>query len=123
MARAPLHQPLRVAGGFRAVDPSHGVVTAALQPELLNPAGAMQGAMVAGLAETAAEDFADHHRLLGADRHVVTELDVRYLAQNRVTPIASRAWSVGAAADGLVRIDLVDDDGAGRRLPKLARAA
>ena len=47
--------------------------------------------MVAGLAETAAEDLADHLRLLGTDRHVVTEIEMRFLAQNRVTPIVSSA--------------------------------
>ena len=109
-----LQEPLRAAAGFRSVDPGAGVVAADLHPGLLNPAGAMQGAMVAGLAETAAEDFADHHRLLGTERHVATDVEVRYLAQNRVTPIATRAWSVGPPADGLVRVDLVDDDGRGR---------
>ena len=59
----------------------------------------MQGAMVAGLAETAAEDLADHLRLLGTDVHVVTEIEVRYLAQNRVSPIVSQAWVVGRPAE------------------------
>jgi acyl-coenzyme A thioesterase PaaI-like protein len=110
----PLDEPLRVAAGFEAVDPATGSVAAALRPDLLNPAGTLQGAMVAGLAETAALDLADHHRLLGTDRHVVTELEMRFLAQNRVTPIVSRAWTVGPPAGGLVRIDLVDDGGNGR---------
>ena len=109
-----LEEPLRTAAGFRSVDRAAGVVVADLRPALLNPAGAMQGAMVAGLAETAGEDFADHHHLVGAGRHVVTDIEVRYLAQNRVSPIATRAWSVGPPAEGLVRVDLVDDDGRGR---------
>ena len=110
----PLEEPLRVAGGFRSIDPSHGVVAADLRPDLLNPAGAMQGAMVAGLAETAAQDLADHLRLLGTDVHVVTEIEVRYLAQNRVSPIVAQAWVVGTPERGLVRVDLVDDGGQGR---------
>lgn len=110
----PLDEPLRVAAGFRSDDPSHGVVTAELRPDLLNPAGALQGAMVAGLAEAAAEDLADHLRLLGTDRHVVTEVEMRFLAQNRVSPILSTAWVVGPPENGLIRVDLVDDGGRGR---------
>ena len=70
--------------------------------------------MVAGLAETAAEDLADHLRLLDTDRHVVTEIEMRFLAQNRVTPIVSSAWVVGPPSGGLIRVDLVDDGGRGR---------
>jgi len=113
-ATSLLDAPLRVVAGFRTVDASCGVVSAELRSNLLNPAGAMQGGMVAGLAEAAAEDLADHLRLAGTARHVVTELDVRYLAQARVSPIVTRAWAVGSPADGLVRVDLVDDGGTGR---------
>lgn len=109
----PIEVPLREAAGFRSVDPATGLVIVELRPELLNPAGALQGAMVAGLAEAAAEDLADHSRLLGTDRHAVTELEVRYLAQNRMTPIATTARVVDADA-GLVRVDLRDDGGRGR---------
>jgi acyl-coenzyme A thioesterase PaaI-like protein len=109
----PIEVPLREAAGFRSLDPSTGVVAVDLRPELLNPAGALQGAMVAGLAEAAAEDLADHARLLGTARHAVTELEVRYLAQNRVTPIATTARVIDAAG-GLVRVDLHDDGGRGR---------
>ena len=56
--------------------------------------------MVAGLAETAAEDLADHLRLLGTDRHVVTEIEMRFLAQNRSSPIVSSAWVVGPPSAG-----------------------
>lgn len=114
LAAAPLTEPLRPSAGFRSIDPTAGVVSAELHADLLNPAGAMQGAMVSGLAEAAAEDLADHLRLLGTDRHVVTEVEVRYLAQNRVSPIATRARVIGAPDDGLVRVDLVDDGGRGR---------
>lgn len=110
----PLDRPLRHAAGFVSADPAGGVVTAELRAALLNPAGALQGAIVAGLAEAAAEDLADHHRALGTDRHVVVEIDVFYLAQNRVSPVATRARFVGPPTEGLVRVDLVDDGGRGR---------
>jgi acyl-coenzyme A thioesterase PaaI-like protein len=114
MASRPLDEPLRAAARFRSLDPAHGTVSAALDADLLNPAGTLQGAMVAGLAETAAEDLADHLRLLGTDRHVVTEIEMRFLAQNRVSPIVSAAWVVGPPSAGVIRVDLVDDGGRGR---------
>lgn len=114
LAAPPLTEGLRSSAGFRSIDPAAGVVAAELRPDLLNPAGAMQGAMVSGLAEAAAEDLADHLRLLGTDRHVVTEVEVRFLAQNRESPIVTRSRVLGAAEDGLIRVDLVDDDGRGR---------
>jgi hypothetical protein len=41
-------------------------------------------------------------------------MEVRFLAQNRQSPIVSAARFVGNPADGLVRVDLFDDDGNGR---------
>ena len=114
MAVPPLDEPLRAAARHRSLDPATGTVSIELDADLLNPAGALQGAMVAGLAETAAEDLADHLRLLDTDRHVVTEIEMRFLAQNRVTPIVSSAWVVGPPSGGLIRVDLVDDGGRGR---------
>jgi acyl-coenzyme A thioesterase PaaI-like protein len=110
----PLDMPLRAAAGFETLDSARGVVTADLRFDLLNPAGALQGAMVAGLAEAAAEDLADHHRALGTDRHVVTEMEIRYLAQNRVSPIVTEARFVGPPSEGLVRVNLIDDGARGR---------
>lgn len=113
MPAVPLSEPLRIAAGFRSVDPSRGVVHSDLRDELLNPAGAMQGAVVAGLVETAAEDLADA-RLAGGRPHLVTEMEVRFLAQNRRAPIASAARFIGDPVDGLIRVDLIDDGGNGR---------
>ncbi|MCD9623274.1 hypothetical protein [Rhabdothermincola salaria] len=110
----PLEEPLRRAAGFESVDPASGIVRVALSPAIANPAGAMQGGIVAGLAEAAAEDLADHHRACGTDRHAVSDIEVFYLAQNRVSPIATRARFVGPPDQGTIRVDLVDDDGRGR---------
>lgn len=113
MPAVPLDVALRDAAGFVSRDPMSGAVASELSVELLNPAGAMQGAVVAGLIETAAEDLAD--ALLGGDRpHVVTEMEVRYLAQNRVAPIVSSARFIGPPAEGRMRVDLVDDNGTGK---------
>ena len=113
MPTEPLKETLRAAAGFVSRNRSQGIVAAELRTELLNPAGAMQGAVVAGLIEAAAEDLADEQ--LGGDRpYVVTEMEVRFLAQNRQSPIVSAARFVGAPSDGLIRVDLFDDDGKGR---------
>lgn len=113
MPTVPLNETLRDAAGFVSRDRSQGIVASELRTELLNPAGAMQGAVVAGLIEASAEDLADSQ--LGGDRpFVVTEMEVRFLAQNRRASIVSAARFVGNAADGLIRVDLVDDDGKGK---------
>jgi acyl-coenzyme A thioesterase PaaI-like protein len=115
----PLGRPLRVEAGFESRDPSRGAVAASLRQGLLNVAGSLQGAIVAGLAEAAAEDLVDH--VLGTDvLHVATEMEIRYLAANRVSPIVSEARFVGDPTDGLVRVDLFEDDGRGRLTTSVA---
>ena len=110
----PIQEPIRTAAGFRSVDPANGSMAVELEPRLLNPAGAMQGALVAALAEAAAEDLADHHRMLGDRPHVVVEVEIRFLAQNRTSPIVTRARPAGSPGQGLVLVELVDDGGRGR---------
>ena len=52
-----LDKPLREEAGVEVLDASAGVVGEVV-PELLNPAGTLQGAMVALVAEAAAEELA-----------------------------------------------------------------
>jgi acyl-coenzyme A thioesterase PaaI-like protein len=110
----PLDRSLPEAVGLEVRDPSTGTVAVELRPELLNPAGALQGAMVSYLAERAAEELIQHHRPRPGSVWVVTETEVRFLAQNRESPIVSRAHFVGPPDEGLVRVDLIDDNGTGR---------
>src|SRR5690606_14814611 len=84
-----------------------GEVSVEVTPELRNPAGALQGAMVALLAECAAEDLATHHS--GRPR-VVTELDVRFLFQAREGRVRARAEPIGDPAAGVVDVTLVHED-------------
>ncbi len=100
-----LTSPMRDAVGVRQVSPEKGVVEVDLRPELLNPSGALQGAMVTLVAESGAEDLAGHH--LGAP-HVVTDLDVRFVGQGRVGPVRSAAAFIGPPSDGSIRVELVD---------------
>ena len=82
-----LSRPLREEAAIEVIDAADGVVQVEVTPDLRNPAGTLQGAMVALLAEAAAED-------LVATRFetpvVVTELDLRYLGQAPVGPVRRR---------------------------------
>jgi acyl-coenzyme A thioesterase PaaI-like protein len=104
-------EPVAVAAGCRVTDPASGRVEVELTDELRNPAGAMQGAMVALVGEVSAAALSAH--LLGRPR-VVTELHVRFLAMGRVGPIVAEAWPIGDPADGSVRVELRDTGSEGR---------
>jgi acyl-coenzyme A thioesterase PaaI-like protein len=103
--RERLSRPLRDEAGVLAIDPKHGVVEIAVRPEVCNPAGTLQGAMVALVAESAAEDLVSS---LAGGPVVVTELDIRYLAQASVGPVRTQCRLLGGAPDDPVEIRLVD---------------
>ena len=67
-----------------SIDPTAGVVEMAVRPEVCNPAGTIQGAMVALVAEAATEDLLEST----GQPVVVTDLDIRYLGQATVGPRA-----------------------------------
>src|SRR5204863_439635 len=73
----PLDKPLIETVGVRVLDEASGQVEVEMRDELRNPAGAMQGAMIALVGEAAAEAVLTHH---GVVRPVVTDIDIRYLA-------------------------------------------
>lgn len=101
----PLDVPLRDAAGIEVLDAERGVVSMPLRPDLLNPAGALQGAMVALVAEAAAEELAS---AAAGRAQIVTDIDVRYLTQARTGPVQSRARFIGPPHDGSIAIDLLD---------------
>jgi len=101
----PLDAPLREAAGIEVLDAAEGVVQLRVTPELRNPAGTLQGAMVALIAESAAED------LVGTRFEspvVVVDLDVRYLAQAQVGPVRSRSRLLGDDPGAPVEVQLID---------------
>lgn len=106
----PIDEPVRAACGFQA-GATTGIVHTELRADLLNPAGALQGAIVGALAEAAAEDLADADRWGGAVRHAVVACEIRYLAQNRNGPITATAVAAGPPSSGLCRVELRDADG------------
>ncbi len=102
---APLTAPLADAAGIVVVDAGSGIVEVPLDPKLLNPAGALQGAMVGLIAEVAAEEMAT--AAVGSPQ-VVTDLDIRYLTQVRLGPIRTRSTFIGPPTDTSIAVELVD---------------
>jgi acyl-coenzyme A thioesterase PaaI-like protein len=103
--RTTLTEPLREAAGIEVLDAAAGVVEVRVTPELRNPAGTLQGAMVALVAEVAAEERAATR----TDRPVVvTDLDLRYLAQAPDGPVRTRCTALGDGPEDPVQIELVD---------------
>ena len=105
-----ISSPLRDEAGIIPIDAARGVVEIAVRPEVCNPAGTLQGAMVALVAESAAED------LIGSlvdEPVVVTELDIRYLAQANVGPVRTQSRLLGTGPNDPVEVRLVDT-GTGR---------
>jgi acyl-coenzyme A thioesterase PaaI-like protein len=100
-----IEQPLREAAGIESVDPAAGVVQVELTSDLRNPAGTMQGAMVALVAESAAEDLLAARFGVTA---VVTDLDLRYLAQTQAGPVRTSCRLLGDGPDAAVEVSLVD---------------
>lgn len=97
--------PLRDEAGIEVLDAANGIVQLPVTPKVVNPAGTLQGAMVALLAEAATEE------LVGArvgEPVVVTELDLRYLGKAHVGPVRTRTQSLGEEPDAPVRVELVD---------------
>jgi len=100
-----LSSPLREEAGIVPIDRAKGVVEIAVRPEVCNPAGTLQGAMVALVAESAAEDFIGS---LVGEPVVVTELDIRYLAQAKVGPVRTQSRLLGSRPDDPVEVRLTD---------------
>ena len=100
-----LGRPLREEAGIAVLDPMLGVLEMPVTPELRNPAGTLQGAMVALFAEAAAEEMASARFGIAA---VVTELDLRYLAQTKEGPVRSKCTLLGDGPDAPVQVELVD---------------
>jgi acyl-coenzyme A thioesterase PaaI-like protein len=106
--RSLLSQPLREAAGIQVLDAASGTVEVEVTPELLNPAGTLQGAMVALVAEVAAEELAATRT---GQPVVVTDLDLRYLAKTAAGPVRTRTRPLGPEPDSPMAIELIDSSG------------
>ena len=102
---AMIDRPLREEAGIEVLDPRRGEVELVVRSDLHNPAGTLQGALVALLAEAAAEDlFAARFE----SPAVVTDLDLRYLAQAHSGPVRTSCRLLGTGPDAPVEVRLTD---------------
>jgi acyl-coenzyme A thioesterase PaaI-like protein len=100
-----LTQPLRQEAGIRVLEPTLGALEMPLTSDLRNPAGTLHGAMVALLAEAAAEELISSQFDMPA---VVTDLDLRYLAQTGEGPVRTRCRLLGEGSDAPIEVELFD---------------
>jgi uncharacterized protein (TIGR00369 family) len=101
-----LREPLLAALGLDIVDAAAGVVEAPVLDWSKNSMGAMQGGIVAVVADAAAE--AALRAATGAPL-VVSDLQVTYLGFGRVGPVRSRVDVLGTTANSAsARVELVD---------------
>ena len=100
-----LDRPLREEAGIEVLDAAQGIAQVEVTPQLRNPAGTLQGAMVALLAEVAAEDLVTTRF---ESPVVVTDLDIRYLGQAQVGPVRTRSRLLGTGPGAPVQVELVD---------------
>ncbi len=109
--------PVDRAVGIRVEDPATGVVAMPVDPYLLNSFGAVQGGVMALVADVAGAEAVGASLPPGA-RAVVTDLHVAYLALGRVGPIATRAVVLDGppGADRVSAVVEVVDRGADDRL-------
>jgi acyl-coenzyme A thioesterase PaaI-like protein len=100
-----LSRPLREEAGIDVIDAAEGIVEVELGPGLRNPAGTLQGAMVALVAEAATEELMTAR--FGSP-FVVTDLDLRYLRKTQVGPVRTRSRLLGTGGDAPVEVELID---------------
>lgn len=100
-----LTSPLRDEAGIAVLDATMGSVLVQVAPKLRNPAGTLQGAMVALVAEVAAEEMVSARFGIPA---VVTELDLRYLAQTDEGPVETVCSLLGDGPEAPIKVELFD---------------
>lgn len=100
-----LDRPLREEAGIVVLDAVAGALEMQVTPELRNPAGTLQGAMVALFAEAAAEELVSARFNRDA---VVTDLDLRYLAQTGEGPVTSECTLLGDGPGAPIQVELSD---------------
>jgi len=100
-----IENPLPEEMEIDIIDGSAGTVEVVVQDKLRNPSGAMQGAMVACVAEVAAEEMISAR--YGRPAYV-SDLDVRYLSQVRVGPVRTTSTWLGDEPGSWLRVELHD---------------
>ncbi len=108
---AGLGSPVIDALGIRVEDPATGRVVLSAREYLRNSFGAVQGGVMALLAEVAATAMLESARASNHGPLVVTDLQVTYLVLGRSGPMVTRSRMLGTgdeSAGGRVVVELVD---------------
>jgi len=102
--------------GISVVDATEGRVSLPVQEYVVNSFGAVQGGVMALLAEVAGAEALGAAQGSDGASIVVTDLQVAYLALGRVGPIVTRATVLDAGSGGRrsAAVELVDEGGEGR---------
>jgi len=112
-----LDLPILEALPVTVLDGPAGRLSIPARPYLHNSFGAVQGGVVALLAEAAGAEALAAARERDASDMVVTDLQIAYLALGKVGPIVSSAQVIGAGTDGPTgAVVQLHDAGAGDRL-------
>lgn len=113
--------PLADALGARVIDAGRGVVDVPVRDWSRNSMGAMQGGVVAMIADLAAETAL---RAASGEPLVVTDLQVTYLGFGRVGPVRSRVDVLELTpGHGAARVELVDAGAENRRMTQVSAVA
>ncbi len=107
----PPERPLDLEAGVVTRDAATGHVELGLRPALMNPEGALQGALVALVIECAALALAES---AGLGPCAVSALDLRYLGPVSEGPVVSRASWLDSHRKEVIRVEL-HDEGRARR--------
>jgi acyl-coenzyme A thioesterase PaaI-like protein len=102
-----LSSPLREEAAIESIDPRTGTVEVDVTHELLNTNGTMQGAMIALVAESAAEDFVQSRYGVSA---VISELDIRYLNRIESGRLRATCRMLGDGPTATIEVRLEDLD-------------
>jgi len=101
-----LKRPYRDAAGLRVLDGAAGAVELELRPYVRNSLHALQGGMIAVLADAAGEMAA---RAAAARPMTTKDLSVQYLSQGKKGPFRTRARLVRMTGDTvLTRVEVID---------------
>ena len=113
-----LDGPVVDALGISVDDAGRGIASLPVREYLRNSFGAVQGGVMATVAEVAALAMVESTADAGAGPAVATDLHVAYLALGRVGPIVTRSRLLDGphpSSGGAVAVELVDE-GADQRL-------
>ena len=117
-AGSGLDRPVLDAVGI-AVDEGSGEVSLSVSEYVHNSFGAVQGGVMAIVAEVAGLEAIARSAKCGRDDVTVTDLHVAYLALGRSGPIVGLARALGVGGRRHATVELVDD-GTGRRVTTVA---